>query len=100
MALTVKALSRGALSTSSAVLYTVPSATTTVVTNILVCNTETSDQTFTLSLDGTEIFSTTTINASGTISIDLKQALAATKTISGLATSANVKYHITGTEIS
>ena len=100
MALTVKALSRGALSTSSGVLYTVPSATTAVVTNILVCNTDASDQTFTLSLDGVEIFSTTTINASGTISIDLKQALATTKTISGLSSSANVKYHITGTEIS
>lgn len=99
MALTVKALSRGSFATTSASLYSVPSATTTVVTNILVCNTDSADQTFTLSLDGVEIFSTTTINAYGTISIDLKQALAATKVISGLSTSTNVKYHITGTEI-
>ena len=39
MATTSKALFRGAAATSSATLYTVPSATTTVVTNIAVVNT-------------------------------------------------------------
>lgn len=100
MPLTVKALSRGSFATSSATLYTVPSSTTAVVTNILVCNTDASDQTFSILLDGIEIFSTTDLGAKGTISIDLKQALATTKLISGLASSTNVKYHISGTEIS
>jgi len=100
MPLTVKALSRGSFATSNATLYTVPSATTSVVTNILVCNTDEADQTFTMLLDGVEIFSTTTLNAKGTIAIDLKQALATTKVVSGSASSTNVKYHISGTEIS
>ena len=51
MATTSKALFRGAASTSNTTLYTVPSATTTVVTNIVVTNTASSAATFDLSLD-------------------------------------------------
>jgi len=49
MAITSKVLYRGAASTTtSTVLYTVPSATTTVVTEIMVVNTAGSMGTFTL----------------------------------------------------
>lgn len=99
MALTVKALSRGEFATSSGTIYTVPAATTGVVTNISVCNTTASPVSFYLLVDGVELFSNTSINQYTTIVVDLKQAIGATKLITGYATAAGLKYHVTGTEI-
>jgi hypothetical protein len=96
---TSKALFRGAASTSSTTLYTVPSATTTVVTNILVANTAGSTATFSMTLDGVSIATTVNVAANDSLSIDLKQALAATKVIAGLASATTVNFHISGAEI-
>ena len=100
MATTSKALFRGAASTSSATLYTVPASTTTVVTNILVTNTASSDATFELLLDDVVIAKTVTVGGYDTTVIDLKQALVATDTIKGLASATTVNFHISGVEIS
>ena len=100
MATTTKALARGAFGTGSATLYTVPSATTTVVSNIAITNTSASSQTFTLALNGVSLHTTTSISANSTVYIDLKQVLAATNTITGLASATSVNYHISGVEIS
>ncbi len=99
MATVSKALFRGAASTSSTTLYTVPSATTTVVTNILVTNTVVSDATFTILLDDVSIGTTVTVGGFDTTVIDLKQVLATTKTIKGLASAVTVNFHISGVEI-
>jgi hypothetical protein len=99
MATTSKALFRGAASTSSTTLYTVPSSTTTVVTNIAVTNTATEDASFTLLLDDVSIGTTITVGGFDTTVIDLKQALAAAKTIKGLASATTVNFHISGVEI-
>jgi hypothetical protein len=99
MATVSKALFRGAASTSSATLYTVPSATTTVITNILVANTSASSATYDLLLDDVSIANDVIVAANDTISIDLKQVLTATKTIKGLASAATVNFHISGVEI-
>ena len=97
---TSKALARTAAATSSTTLYTVPSATTTVVTNIAVTNTAGSAGTFTLTLDGVALHTTTAIAANTTVYIDLKQVLAATKVIAGLASAVTINFHISGVEIS
>jgi hypothetical protein len=99
MATTSKVLFRGAASTSSTTLYTTPSATTAVVTNIAVANTASSSATFTLLLDDVEIQKDSTIAANSTAYIDLKQVLATTKTIKGLASATTVDFHISGVEI-
>ena len=99
MATTTKALFRGAASTSSTLLYTVPASTTTVVTNIAVTNTSGSDATFTLLLDDVSIGTTVTVGGFDTTVIDLKQVLATTKTIKGLASAVTVNFHISGVEI-
>lgn len=99
MATTIKALARGSFATSSATLYTVPSATTTIVTNIMVTNTTESEITFTILFDGVEAFDTAPVAAKSTAIIDIKQALSAAKIISGFASSADAKYHLTGAEI-
>jgi hypothetical protein len=100
MATTTKALFRGAATTSTGTtLYTVPSATTTVVSNIAVTNTAASAGTFTLALAGTAVHTTTAISANTTVYIDLKQVLATTNTITGGASATTINFHISGVEI-
>ena len=99
MATVSRALFRGAASTSSTTLYTVPSSTTTVATNILVVNTASSPASYDLLLDDVSIANDVIIAANDTISIDLKQTLATTKTIKGLASATTVNFHISGVEI-
>lgn len=99
MATTSKALARTAAATTSATLYTVPSATTTVVTNIVVSNSAGTAGTFTITLDGIDLFKTTAIAANSTAMFDLKQTLATTKIIAGFASATTINFHISGVEI-
>jgi hypothetical protein len=103
MATTTRVLYRGSAATSSATLYTVPnSSTTTVVTNIVVNNSAGSAGTFTLTIDGTDIFTTTAIAANSTAMFDVKQVIPANATpkiIAGFASATTVKFHISGVEI-
>lgn len=100
-----KPLFRGAASAvTTTVLYTVPAATTTIVSNIAVTNTANSAATFTLAMgtagSQTKLHEITAIPAYTTIYIDLKQALIATNTITGGASAVTVSFHISGVEIS
>lgn len=101
MAVTSKALFRGAATTNTAtVLYTVPASTTAVVTNIVVTNTGASSYTFTLGLAGTSLATTVTIAANSMATFDMRQVLATTNTITGGASNTAVNFHISGVEIS
>jgi hypothetical protein len=100
MANTATALFRGAATTNTGTtLYTVPSATTAVVTNVVVTNTASSDGTFTLALDDVSFASAVTIPAKGIVTLDIRQVLAATETIKGGANSTSINFHISGMEI-
>lgn len=99
MATTTKQMYRGAASLTSATLYTVPASTTAVVSNIIVTNTAGTAGTFTLNLNGTALFTATPIAANSTAMFDVKQVLATTQTISGLASATSVNFHISGVEI-
>lgn len=104
MANTAKALFRGAAATDVTTnLYTVPSATTTVITSIVVTNTTNSAGTFTLSIGpaGSEVllFDVVAIASETTTVIDLKQVLAATEVIDGGASATTINFHISGMEI-
>ena len=101
MATTTKALFRGAATTTvGTTLYTVPSATVTVVTNIIITNTAASSGTFTLGLGGTNLATTVTVGANDSTVLDLKQPLTATQTITGGASATTINFHISGVEIS
>jgi hypothetical protein len=100
MATTSKALARTAAATSSTTLYTVPSSTTTVVTNIVVTNSAATAATFTITLDSVDLFKDAAIAANSTAMFDLKQVLATTKIIAGLASATTVRFHISGVEVS
>lgn len=99
MATTSKALFRGAASTSNTTLYTVPSATTAIVTNVVVTNTATSDATFTLKLNGVDLATAAAITASSIATFDIKQVLNATELIEGSASATTVNFHISGVEV-
>lgn len=99
MANTFKALFRGAASTGSTTLYTVPASTTTLITSILVVNTSATVQTYTLNLDGISMATTVSVPANDSVLIEPKQVLATTKTITGLASATTVNFHISGLEI-
>ena len=100
MATLTKALARTAAATSSATLYTVPASTTTVVSNIVVTNSAATSATFTITLDGVDLFKTVALAANSTAMFDLKQVLATTKVIAGFASAVTVSFHISGVEIS
>jgi hypothetical protein len=100
MANTAKALARTAAATSSATLYTVPAGTTTVITDIAVCNSAASAATFTITLDGVDLLKTVAIAANSTATFSLKQVLTTTKIIAGFASAVTVSFHISGLEIS
>ena len=100
MANSAKALFRGAATTNtSTTLYTVPSSTTAIITNIIVTNTAATDGTFTLTLDDVVFASAVTVPAKGIFTLDIKQVLATTKTIKGGANATSVNFHISGMEI-
>ncbi len=99
MAATSVAMFRGAASTTSATLYTVPVGKTAIVTNVVVANTNGSAATFTLSFDGVVVLPTVSIAANSVATFDVKQVLAATKTVTGLASATTVMWHISGVEV-
>lgn len=99
MAATSVAMFRGAASTTSATLYTVPSGKTAIVTNVVVANTAASAATFTLSLDGVVVLPTVSIAANSVATFDVKQVLAAGKSVSGFASAASTIWHISGVEV-
>lgn len=101
MATTSKTLFRGAATTTvGTTLYTVPSATTTVVTNIIITNTSGSSGNFTLGLGGTNLATNVTVGANDSTVLDIKQVLTATQTITGGASATTINFHIAGVEIS
>jgi len=100
MATTAKALFRGAAGTASTTLYTVPSATTTVVTNIVVTNTSGAAEDFTLTLDSVDLATEAPLAANSIAIFDLRQVLVATDIIAGLASDTGINFHISGVEVS
>jgi hypothetical protein len=100
MATVTKALARVAAATSSTTLYTVPSATTTVVTNIVICNPTGSAVTASMTINAIDLLGSVSIAANSSAFFDLKQVIPATQIIAGSASSTSVDFHISGVEIS
>ena len=100
MATVTKVLARTAAATSSTTLYTVPAATTTVVSNIVICNPTTSGVTASMTLNAIDLLGSVSVAANSSAFFDLKQVLNATQVIAGSASSTSVDFHISGVEIS
>ena len=94
-----KALARTAAATTSTTLYTVPSATTTVVSNIVICNPTASAVTASMTINAIDLLGSVSIAANSSAFFDLKQVIPATQVIAGSASSTSVDFHISGVEI-
>jgi hypothetical protein len=99
MAVVSKVLARTAAATTSTTLYTTPSGTTAVVTNVAICNPTASAVTASLLLNDIDILGSVSVAANSTTFIDMKQVLPTTQTIKGSASSTSVDFHISGVEI-
>ena len=98
MAATPVLFYRGSAATSSATLYTVPSSTTSVLTDIVISNTSANQQYVTITVDGINLVPAVPISANAVINFQFKTVIATTKIVAGFATSTDVKFHISGVE--
>lgn len=99
MANTPTALVRTSFADTNGTLYTVSG--TAVITSIVICNTNATGQTFSLSLDGQKLFDEASIGGDTTIIAEIKQTMTNGTLIEGSASVAtDVKVHISGMVIS
>jgi hypothetical protein len=99
MAIVQKVMARKAAATSSETLYTVPSARSAVVTNIVVANASATTQDVTIALNGITLIDAGPVNGNDTLVLDIRQVMETAQTITGFATSTDIKIHISGVEI-
>jgi hypothetical protein len=99
MAVVTKVLARTAAATTSTTLYTTPSGSTAVVTNIVVCNPTTAAITASMTINSIDLLGSVSIAANSVFSFDLKQVIPATQILAGSASSTSVDFHISGVEI-
>jgi hypothetical protein len=100
MATISKAMFRGPATTTNDTLYSVPSASTAIVTNIIITNTSSERQTFTLSLASVAIASGAEIQGNSLAVFDIRQPLSGLEAVSGFASATSVNFHVSGVEIS
>lgn len=99
MAATPTLFYRGAAATSSATLYTVPSSTTSVLTDIVVSNTSADQQYVTITIDGVNIVPTVPVSAKQVVNLQFRTVIPTGDIIAGYASSADVKFHLSGVEV-
>ena len=100
MATTSKVLARTAAATTSTTLYTTPSGSTAVVTNIVICNPTTAAVTASMTINSVDFLGSVSIAANTSAFFDLKQVVPASQIIAGSASSTSVDFHISGVELS
>jgi hypothetical protein len=96
---TPKLLYRGAAATSSTSVYYVPSATTTILTDIVIANNDLNQQSVTILINSVPLVPTVPVAAGGVVNLQFRTALNATDTIYAYATSTNVALHLSGVTI-
>lgn len=99
MANTPKRLNRSNASTTQTVVYTVPAATTTIVTNIVLTNSGTSAATVLVRFGSVAIVPNTPVPANGIFTLDISQVLTEGNTIDVQSSSTTVGVHICGVEV-
>jgi hypothetical protein len=90
---------RGPANTTDNTLYSVPSAASAIVTNIIISNASSTRQTFSLSLAAVPIASGVEIQGNSLVAFDIKQPISALEEVKGFASSASVSFHVSGVEI-
>jgi hypothetical protein len=99
MATISKAMFRGPATTVDNTLYSVPSATSAIVTNIIISNASSTRQTFNISLAAVPIASGVEIQGNSLVAFDIKQPISSLEEVKGFASSTSVSFHVSGVEI-
>lgn len=99
MADTVKRLGKGSVTTTEVTIYTVPAATTTVVSRVTITNTTGGTLAVTVKLAGTAVISNRAIAPGGFLEWDTGQKLETNDTITIQANASGLTYYITGVEV-
>jgi hypothetical protein len=89
---------RGAATTTSTNIYTVPSATTSILTDIVVSSTDSNQQTVTIYVDGVVLIPTVPVPSNSVLNFQFRTVMGAGKTITALAGSTNVFLHVSGVQ--
>jgi hypothetical protein len=89
---------RGSFATSSGTLFT--TTTKSILTDIVISNTSSSQQYVTIAIDGINILPTVPVSGNTVITLQPKTVIATSKTVTGYSSSTDVKYHISGVEVS
>jgi hypothetical protein len=92
-------LYRGAAATSSATLYTAPTDTAILMQNVVVTNTSTSAATYTITINGVAIASSTALASNSTHYIDLQQVIYNGEVLAASASSTSVAFNISGSDV-
>ena len=100
MANTFTVLFRGAASTDSTTLYTVPADTKALVTSFVVANTGSTDKTYSITMNGVDVAKNASVAGRDSIIIEFKQLLDAGQVLAASAESTDVNFSVTGLEIS
>jgi len=90
---------RAALTTTSATLYTVPAATTALVTEIVLSNTTAIDINVTITFAGVALLTAAPVPANGILTLGLKQVVSTTEVIAGVASAAGLNVFISGVNV-
>lgn len=100
MSTTPKKLYANKPGTTSATLYTVPSSTTTIVKNIVLCNTTNTSAVVTLTVGGQTIINSYSVSPNDTVSVDFSLVMIAADIITGLQTTTGaISVYISGVEV-
>lgn len=92
-------LYRGAAATSSTTLYTSPTNTAILITNIAITNDSAGALTASLSLGGVPLFSSLSVAANSTTYLTPDQVIYNGEVIAGSASATTIDFHIAGNEI-
>lgn len=100
MATQQKILFRGNVPQTNTSVYSVPSSTSTVITNIIISNTTTAPLRATLKVGGVSVLGSTEIIENTSLFADLKQVMNEFDAIEISANGAGLEIHVSGVEIS
>lgn len=89
---------RGAAAISSATLYTVPASTTSILTDVVISNSDVNQQTITILVDGVALVPAVPISGNTVVNFQFKTVMGAGKLITGYASSTNVTLHLSGVQ--
>ncbi|WP_327292437.1 hypothetical protein [Streptomyces sp. NBC_01198] len=100
MAATPAKLYRGTATTTLTTAYTAPSATTAILTNLIVSNTTSSAATVSIQVDGFYLMKQSPVPPNGMLALDLSQVIPPSSTIKVQASVATaVDVHASGVEV-